>query len=271
MNPNAFDLIDGIRTYKLFIDGQWVRSSRNDIVDDLNPANGAVFARVQQAGPEEVERFLEIRPAGVAPEAPPGDYDRIGLDAFQVISDWYHLAIVELANTPDFRGEPYGIARSLGISVVEARAALERLLRLGMLARSDSGCIRGTGKTVHHDFRRRARDLGALAGFQFDQAHLLQMEQRLAHGRAPDAELLGQFALGRQRVAGLQRTIADHRLEARGDILIEPTALHRRGADRGKGHLVYLSYQQTQNASESPRNESMLNQLCGAATVARAD
>ena len=58
MNPESYDLIDGVRTYKLFIDGKWVRSSRNSIVDDFNPATGAVFARMQQAGPAEVEAAI---------------------------------------------------------------------------------------------------------------------------------------------------------------------------------------------------------------------
>jgi vanillin dehydrogenase len=58
MNSAAYDLFEGVKTYKLFIDGQWVTSLRNTIVDDFNPATGALFARVQQAGPDEVERAL---------------------------------------------------------------------------------------------------------------------------------------------------------------------------------------------------------------------
>jgi acyl-CoA reductase-like NAD-dependent aldehyde dehydrogenase len=58
MNEAAFDLIDGIPHYKLFIDGQWVRSSRNQLADDINPATGKVFARTQQAGAEEVKRAI---------------------------------------------------------------------------------------------------------------------------------------------------------------------------------------------------------------------
>ena len=58
MNPEAYDLIDGVPTYRLFINGKWVRSLRNRIVDDFNPATGEVFARVQQAGPEEVENAI---------------------------------------------------------------------------------------------------------------------------------------------------------------------------------------------------------------------
>ncbi|WP_375454170.1 aldehyde dehydrogenase family protein [uncultured Methylobacterium sp.] len=58
MNPAAFDVIDGLPHYKLFIDGTWTMSSRNRLADDVNPATGAVFARTQQAGAEEVDRAI---------------------------------------------------------------------------------------------------------------------------------------------------------------------------------------------------------------------
>ena len=54
MNPHSFEMIDGVRSYKLFIDGKWVASSRNQLADSLNPATGQVFARTHQAGVEEV-------------------------------------------------------------------------------------------------------------------------------------------------------------------------------------------------------------------------
>jgi acyl-CoA reductase-like NAD-dependent aldehyde dehydrogenase len=56
MRSDAFDLTDGVPTYRLFIDGAWLRSSRNSVADDLNPATGTIFARMQQAGPHEVEQ-----------------------------------------------------------------------------------------------------------------------------------------------------------------------------------------------------------------------
>jgi vanillin dehydrogenase len=54
MNPHSFETIDGVRSYKLFIDGKWLASSRNQLADSLNPATGQVFARTHQAGAEEV-------------------------------------------------------------------------------------------------------------------------------------------------------------------------------------------------------------------------
>ncbi|MDE2240534.1 MAG: aldehyde dehydrogenase family protein, partial [Rhodospirillales bacterium] len=58
VHPAASEMIDDVPTYKLFIDGEWVRSQRNSVADDFNPATGELFARVQQAGAEEVERAI---------------------------------------------------------------------------------------------------------------------------------------------------------------------------------------------------------------------
>lgn len=47
-----------MREYRLFIDGEWVPSSAGLIADDINPATGETWARVHQAGPEDVERAI---------------------------------------------------------------------------------------------------------------------------------------------------------------------------------------------------------------------
>jgi len=44
-----------MQEYKLFINGEWTETQDGEIVDDINPANGEVFARVHQAGPKDVE------------------------------------------------------------------------------------------------------------------------------------------------------------------------------------------------------------------------
>ncbi|WP_201742198.1 aldehyde dehydrogenase family protein [Mangrovicoccus ximenensis] len=55
MNPQSYDEIDGLKHYKLFIDGGWRASSRNALLDCINPANGEVFARCYQAGTAEID------------------------------------------------------------------------------------------------------------------------------------------------------------------------------------------------------------------------
>src|SRR5580700_3365709 len=51
----AFDLIDGVPNYNLYVGGKWVRSPRNEAVESRNPATGELFAKVQQAGAAETE------------------------------------------------------------------------------------------------------------------------------------------------------------------------------------------------------------------------
>ena len=51
----AFELIDGIPNYNLYVGGKWVRSSRNEAAESRNPATGELFAKVQQAGAAETE------------------------------------------------------------------------------------------------------------------------------------------------------------------------------------------------------------------------
>lgn len=47
-----------MKEYRLFIGGEWVPSSTGTLVDDLNPATGAVYARVHQASKEDIERAI---------------------------------------------------------------------------------------------------------------------------------------------------------------------------------------------------------------------
>ena len=85
------------------------------------------------------------------------------LDVFEVISNWYHYAIVELARVEDFQNDPAWIARRLGITPVEVELAIERMLNLGLLERKGnriraaqqfiaSTCdIPSAGLKKHHD------------------------------------------------------------------------------------------------------------------------
>lgn len=64
-----------------------------------------------------------------------GDQELLRLknDTFHLISDWYHLAILELATTKDFETNVRWIAKKLNISESEVELALERLERFGFL------------------------------------------------------------------------------------------------------------------------------------------
>src|SRR5262249_41639681 len=67
------------------------------------------------------------------------DFRQIAYDHFQVISDWYHFAILELAVVNDFEPTSRWISKALGISVGEAQAAIDRLIRIGYVSVDSTG------------------------------------------------------------------------------------------------------------------------------------
>jgi vanillin dehydrogenase len=48
-----------VKTYSLYIDGKWSGAADGAVADDFNPATGALFARVAQAGRADALRAIE--------------------------------------------------------------------------------------------------------------------------------------------------------------------------------------------------------------------
>lgn len=66
-------------------------------------------------------------------------------EEFKLIQDWYHITIVELTLLSDFDPTAAWIAKKLGISESEASMAVERLISLGFLERTEDGNFRKSG------------------------------------------------------------------------------------------------------------------------------
>ena len=66
---------------------------------------------------------------------PNNNFSSIDLEKFRVISDWYHIAILELVKLKDFISNPQWIAKRLGdgVTASQIKGAIERLLKLGFL------------------------------------------------------------------------------------------------------------------------------------------
>ena len=64
---------------------------------------------------------------------------QLSSDAFCIIRDWYHFAIIELMRTRGFRSEPRWIAKRLGLTVMQVRLAIERLIKLELIEISADG------------------------------------------------------------------------------------------------------------------------------------
>jgi uncharacterized protein (TIGR02147 family) len=67
--------------------------------------------------------------------------NQVSLDAFSLISDWYHWAIVEMTALKDFVSDEKYIQRRLvdNLDGKTIRGAIDRLLKTGLLAKDESG------------------------------------------------------------------------------------------------------------------------------------
>jgi len=72
-------------------------------------------------------------------DAGESEFREIAYDHFQIVSDWYHFAILELAVIEGFESNNRWIARVLGISVAEVQDAIDRLVRLNYLSIDEDG------------------------------------------------------------------------------------------------------------------------------------
>ncbi|NOT78845.1 MAG: TIGR02147 family protein [Bacteriovoracaceae bacterium] len=77
--------------------------------------------------------------------------DRVGseltIDCFNAMKEWYHYGITQLLLMEGFKEDPKWIAKMLSISEIEAKMAIDRLLRLEILNRDDNGKL---FKTTFH-------------------------------------------------------------------------------------------------------------------------
>jgi uncharacterized protein (TIGR02147 family) len=86
----------------------------------------------------KILRLFEKRDLSISEDKANGSYLELKSDQFQLIAQWYHFAILSLAETKGFKATPLWIAKRLGIKVIEAEQALERLNRLGFIQWSRS-------------------------------------------------------------------------------------------------------------------------------------
>lgn len=82
-----------------------------------------------------------------------GEFRTLTLDTFAVISDWFHFAILSALELPGARWDAAWLSRSLRIGKLQARLAMERLARLGLVERGPGGRWRQSGKPLQFDNR----------------------------------------------------------------------------------------------------------------------
>ena len=59
----------------------------------------------------------------------------LSMDLFQVIADWYHFAILNLSECDNFRWSISWIAKRLGVSLLTAKSAIEKLVKVDLISK----------------------------------------------------------------------------------------------------------------------------------------
>lgn len=72
-------------------------------------------------------------------------YTVLDMNQYELISNWYHFAILSLAETKSFQSNTNWIAKRLGITPSTAKQTVNRLLQLKLLSEDKDGSWRPTG------------------------------------------------------------------------------------------------------------------------------
>lgn len=113
----------------------------------LSPERAKKVAKAMDLGPEEATLFVTMvalehgRSRAEKLKAKEklqlikveNSFNKMTLEKFRVISDWYHTAILELMDTKDFKSDIKWISARLAIPMADAREAIERLSCLGLI------------------------------------------------------------------------------------------------------------------------------------------
>ncbi|RYZ77861.1 MAG: TIGR02147 family protein [Proteobacteria bacterium] len=169
--------------------------------------------------PDEIEAFgSQIEePRGRSRLRPPKkaafNYQKIADDHYLIFSDWYHFAILELLAVEGFEPKPNWIARTLGLSLAETKAAIERLTRNGFIEVHQSGrWVDATGSVTNIESRTPSSAARKLQLQLFTKAlHAIEhipIEERDHTGMtmAVDSKLLPE---AKRRVAKFRRELCD--------------------------------------------------------------
>ena len=139
-------------------------------------------------------------------EAKDEDFFQLNIDSFTAISEWYHYAILELTYVSGFKSDAKWIAKKLSITVEEAKAATERLKRLGLLLEENGSLIKSSKlltnlsfvntSAAHQELQRQIieKSLFAIDGCNQDEKDITSMTMAIDVANLPKAkEIIKKF------------------------------------------------------------------------------
>ena len=127
----------------------------------------------------------------------------LSLDLFRVVCDWYCFALLNLIECEGFRWNEKWIARRLGISPLQARMAVSRLERVGLIERKKSGFA------VCRDYVISPEGIPSEAVRQYHRQILKKAADAIDLQKVSEREFSGiSFAVDPSEVPSLKKEIA---------------------------------------------------------------
>jgi uncharacterized protein (TIGR02147 family) len=106
----------------------------SEIISGKRAASQKVQEKVlRHLGLQGMKDFFLEPEATKTPFSERDNYSTIHNEAFSVLADWYHFAILSLMDTRDFKNDAKWISKRLGISVMEAQTAIDNLLKVDLV------------------------------------------------------------------------------------------------------------------------------------------
>lgn len=128
----------------------------------LSPTAAQAIAKQLGFNKSEIQNFVDLvesqhgrsklaRSAAATRLASRSEPNRLQIDAFAAVSEWYHFTLLELIELKDFKNDPKWMAARLGIHQTQVELAIERLKRLGFIEERNGALIALEGTTFSPD------------------------------------------------------------------------------------------------------------------------
>ncbi|MGK5081763.1 DUF4423 domain-containing protein [Bdellovibrionota bacterium FG-1] len=191
------------------------RQAAHRIADRLSLRSDECLALLDWANTKPLRRALAPPPSS-SPLNETSVY-QMSLDSFALISDWYHYAILSLLEIPGAQFEASWIARHLGISHIEATAAMERLQRMEIVDQVDGRWKQATAPI------RIGNNVPTAATKKFQKQLMLKAIESIENEPEENRDFSSmtfaidpaQIPYAREEIRKFRRTLAQD-LEARG-------------------------------------------------------
>src|SRR3989338_1447648 len=137
ISPGQFNLV--LQGKKNISDDTALRIATTLKLEDREANYLCHLVRLESAKTPESKEFIQKKLEEIHPQQ---NFHNLTLDAFRVISDWYHYAIIEMTQLNRFKPDPAWIAKRLKIKKTEVELALERLERLELIKKKNNTWIK---------------------------------------------------------------------------------------------------------------------------------